>query len=335
MDATHSHYENLRNIEKQVHKGSRLSAQLLGYAGKGRYEVRTVDVNQLVRETAKTFGKGRKGIKIHSSLADNLPAVEVDKSQIEQVFENLLINAADAMPDGGDLTLRSAVVSHKDMEGHVHDPKPGSYVLLTVTDTGHGMEKETRERIFEPFFTTKEEIKASGLGLASAYGIIEGHGGYIDVDSRAGEGTTFSIYLQASGKKVEQPVTPGDQIIKGSGTVLFVDDEPMVLEVGTKLLEKLGFGVIQARGGREAVEIYEERQASIDLIILDMIMPDMGGGEVFDRMREINPSVKVILSTGYTKDGRAAEIMERGCDAFLQKPFTIRDLSARISEAFG
>jgi CheY-like chemotaxis protein len=220
------------------------------------------------------------------------------------------------------------------MAGHVHDPKRGSYVLLTVTDTGIGMGKETRERIFEPFFTTKEKTKASGLGLASAYGIIEGHGGYINVDSSEGEGTTFSIYLQASKKEVEKPATPTDQIIKGSGTVLFVDDEPMVLEVGTKLLEKLGYRVIRAKGGREAVEIYEERQAGIDLVILDMIMPDMGGGETFDRMKEINPDVKVILTTGYTKDGRAAEIMARGCDGFLQKPFTIRDLSARISEVF-
>lgn len=335
IDMSHTHYEHLRNIEKQVHKGSGLSAQLLGYAGKGRYEVRTIDINQLAGETAKILGQARRRIKIRCSFADDLPAVEVDISQIEQVFEDLLVNAADAMPDGGDLTLRSTMVTHKDMEGHVHDPKPGNYVLLTVTDTGVGMDDETRERIFEPFFTTKEEMNASGLGLASAYGIIEGHGGYIHVDSTKGEGTTFWIYLQASEKEVKKPVTPTDQIIKGSGTVLFVDDEPMVLEVGTKLLERLGFGVIQAKGGREAVEIYEERQDGIDLVILDMIMPDMGGGETFDRMKEINPDVKVILSTGYTKDGRAAEIMERGCDAFLQKPFTVRDLSARISEVLG
>lgn len=334
IDPTHTHYENLRNIEKQVHKGSRLSAQLLGYAGKGRYEIRTIDMNHLVEETAKVFSKERKGISIHCSFAEGLPAVEVDRGQIEQVLEQLFLNAADAMPDGGDLTLGSTVVTHKDMEGHVHDPRPGSYVLLTVTDSGIGMDKETRERIFEPFFTTKQKREASGLGLASAYGIIEGHGGYIHVDSNIGEGATFSIYLQASKKGVEKPVTPADQIIKGSGTVLFVDDEPMVLEVGAKLLEKLGYEVIQAKGGREAVQIYAERQGTIDLIILDMIMPDMGGGEAYDRMKEMNPNVKVILSTGYTKDGRAAEIMARGCDAFLQKPFTIRDLSARISEVF-
>lgn len=334
IDPTHTHYENLRNIEKEVHKGSRLSAQLLGYAGKGRYEVRLVDINKLVEKTAKTFAKAGKGIKIHRSLAADLPAVEVDKSQIEQVIEELFLNAADAMPDGGDLILGSTVVTHKNIDGHLHDPKPGNYVLLTVADTGIGMDKETRDRIFEPFFTTKEAKKASGLGLASAYGIIEGHGGYIDVDSVAGEGTTFRIYLWASKKEVAKPAMPADHIVKGSGTVLLVDDEPMVLEVGTKLLEKLGFGVIQARGGREAIEIYEERQGGIDLIILDMIMPVMGGGETFDRMKEINPRAKVILSTGYPEDGRAAEIMARGCDAFLQKPFTIRDLSARISEVF-
>jgi CheY-like chemotaxis protein len=334
IDPTHITYQHLRNIEKQVHKGSRLSAQLLGYAGQGRYEVRTVDINELVEKTARNFGQTRKRIETHLTLAANLPAVDVDNSQIEQVLENVLVNAADAMPGGGYLTLKSNLVSHKDMAGHVLDPKPGSYVMLTVTDTGIGMNEETRARTFEPFFTTKDKAQASGLGLTSAYGIIEGHGGYIDVESREGEGTTFNIYLKASEKEVDKPVMSADQIMRGSGTVLLVDDEPMVLEVGTKLLEKLGFKVIQAQGGKEAVEIYEASGAGIDLIILDMIMPDMGGGETFDRMKEINPGARVILSTGYTEDGRAAEIMARGCDAFLQKPFTIRDLSARISEVF-
>jgi two-component system cell cycle sensor histidine kinase/response regulator CckA len=218
------------------------------------------------------------------------------------------------------------------MESHVHDPTPGRYVLLTVTDTGTGMDKETQARIFEPFFTTKEVTGATGIGLASAYGIIEGHGGYIDVDSAEGRGTTFNIYLQASEKKIERPLAPPDRIIGGTGTVLLVDDERMVLELGMQLLEKLGYTVIQAKGGREAVEIYKRSPDSIDLVILDMIMPGMGGSETYDRMKEINPDVKVILSTGYSADGRATEIMERGCDGFLQKPYTIRDLSASIEE---
>jgi CheY-like chemotaxis protein len=236
------------------------------------------------------------------------------------------------MPHGGDLTLKTVNVTREDMESRVHDPRPGHYVLLTVTDTGTGMDGETQARIFEPFFTTKEVAGATGIGLASAYGIIEGHGGYIDVDSEEGRGTTFNIYLQASEKKVEKPLAPPDRIIGGTGTVLLVDDELMVLELGMKLLEKLGYSVIQAKGGREAVEIYKTRPDSIDLVILDMIMPGMGGSETYDRMKEINPEVKVILSTGYSTDGRATEIMERGCDGLLQKPYTIRELSASIEE---
>jgi nitrogen-specific signal transduction histidine kinase len=332
IDASHPHYENLRNIEKQVQQGSKLSAQLLGYAGKGRYEVRTININQLVGETSETFGKTRKDITIHGDFADDLFTIEADRSQIEQVLRDLFANAADALPDGGDLTLKTVNVTHEDMESRVHDPKPGHYVLLTVTDTGTGMDKETQARIFEPFFTTKEVAGATGLGLASAYGIIEGHGGYIEVDSEEGRGTTFNIYLQASEKKVKKPLAPPDRIIGGTGTVLLVDDELMVLELGMKLLEKLGYTVIQAKGGREAVEIYKTRPDSIDLVILDMIMPGMGGSETYDRMKEINPEVKVILSTGYSTDGRATEIMERGCDGLLQKPYTIRELSASIEE---
>lgn len=334
IDASHPHYENLRNIEKQVQQGSKLSAQLLGYAGKGRYEVRTIDINQLVGETSETFGKAGKDIIIHGEFADDLFTVEADRSQMEQVLRDLFANAVDAMPHGGDLTLKTVNVTHEDMESHVHDPTPGRYVLLTVTDTGTGMDKETQARIFEPFFTTKEVAGATGIGLASAYGIIEGHGGYIDVDSAEGRGTTFNIYLQASEKKIEKPLAPPDRIIGGTGTVLLVDDERMVLELGMQLLEKLGYTVIQAKGGREAVEIYKASPDSIDLVILDMIMPDMGGSETFDRMKEINPDVKVILSTGYSADGRATEIMERGCDGLLQKPYTIGDLSASIEEVF-
>jgi two-component system cell cycle sensor histidine kinase/response regulator CckA len=332
IDASHPHYENLRNIEKQIQQGSKLSAQLLGYAGKGRYDVRTIDINQLVAETSETFGKARRKITIHHEFAHDLFTVEADRSQIEQVLRDLLANAVDAMPDGGDLTLKTANVTHKDMGGHVHDPKPGYYVRLTVTDTGAGMDKETQARIFEPFFTTKKDTGATGIGLASAYGIVEGHRGYIDVHSEKGRGTSFNIYLQASEKKVKKTLSLPDRLIAGTGTVLLVDDELMVLELGMKLLEKLGYTVIQAKGGREAVEIYKTSPDSIDLVILDMIMPDMGGGETYDRIKEINPGVKVILSTGYSTDGRATEILERGCDGFLPKPYTIRELSASIEE---
>jgi len=194
------------------------------------------------------------------------------------------------------------------------------------------MNKETIERIFDPFFTTKGIGKSTGLGLASVYGTIKTHGGYIDVDSKKGCGTTFSIYLPATEKRVQKPIKSSEHIIKGTGTILLVDDEPIVLDVGAKMLKMLGYTVLEGKGGREAVKIYQEKKGTIDMAILDMIMPDMGGGEAYDRMKEINPKVKVLLSSGYSIDGQATEIMERGCDGFMQKPLSMKKLSGKIRE---
>ncbi len=335
IDATHPHYENLKNIEKQVKRGATLTRQLLGYARKGKYEMQPVDLNRLVEEISETFGRTRKGITIHRDLAENLFAIEADEAQIEQVLLNMYVNAGDAMPGGGDLILKTMNVTHKDMKDELYDAKPGNYVLLEVTDTGPGIDKETVERIFDPFFTTKEMGRGTGLGLSSVYGIIKGHGGYIDVDSEIDRGTTFSIYLPATDKEAEETVKAAEQIIKGSGTVLLVDDEAMVLDVGVKMLKRLGYTVLEAKGGREAVEIYKANGNKIDLVILDMIMPNMGGGEAYDKMKEINPNVKVLLSSGYSVDSEAKEILTRGCDGFIQKPFTMKELSQSIREVTG
>ena len=211
-----THYEDLKNIEKQVKRGSTLTRQLLGYTRKGRYEVKPIDLNHLVEEISETFGRTRKGITIHRDLAENLFAIEADESQIEQVLLNMYVNAGDAMPGRGDLILKTMNVTHKDMKDELYDAKPGNYVLLEVTDTGTGMDKETVERIFDPFFTTKEMGRGTGLGLASVYGIIKGHGGYIDVDSEIDRGTTFSIYLPATDKEAEETVETAEQIINRS-----------------------------------------------------------------------------------------------------------------------
>lgn len=234
------------------------------------------------------------------------------------------------MPDGGKLILTTMNINHKEMRPTVYDLKPGHYVRLSVTDTGAGMDKKTMEHIFDPFFTTKEKGKGTGLGLASAYRIIKGHGGFIDVDSRLGEGTTFNIYLPATDRKPAKHHKGSEQIVNGIGTILFVDDEPMVLDLGVSMLKKLGYMALEAKGGREAVEVYRENKDDIDIVILDMIMPEMGGGEAYDRLKEINPNIKVLLSSGYGIDGRATDIVDRGCDGFIQKPFRIKDLSQKI-----
>ena len=185
-------------------------------------------------------------------------------------------------------------------------------------------------RIFDPFFTTKGMSEGTGLGLASVYGITKAHGGYIDVKSEMGHGTTFEIYLPASEKKETKKKEPAAEIIKGEGTILLVDDEDMVVDTSREILEMLGYKVLVAGGGKEALEIYKKNRDRIDMVLLDMIMPDVGGGETYDRMKEINPGIKVLLSSGYSIEGQAVEILKRGCNGFIQKPFSVKLLSREI-----
>ena len=196
-----------------------------------------------------------------------------------------------------------------------------------------GIDKETQERIFEPFFTTKEMGRGTGLGLASVYGIIKSHGGYINVYSEQEKGTVFTIYLPASQKEVPvEKETPPTAIIKGNGTILLIDDEKMIIDVGIELLEELGYAVQSAMSGREAIDIFLKDRDKIDLVIMDMIMPEMGGGETFDRLKEIDPDVKVLLSSGYSINGQATKILRRGCDGFIQKPFNMNQLAEKVQQ---
>jgi two-component system cell cycle sensor histidine kinase/response regulator CckA len=332
IDSTHLFYEMFKNIEKQVKSGAKLTSHLLGYARKGKYEVKPIDLNQLVEDISETFARTRKEITIRRDFAEDLLAIEADSGQIEQVLVNLFINASDAMHGGGNLILKTINITHNDIKSKVYEAKLGNYVLLTVTDTGIGMDKRTAKRIFDPFFTTKEMGMGTGLGLASVYGIIKAHGGYIDVESKKGRGTTFMIYLPVSENKVQQVIKTDKGIIKGTGTVLLVDDEENIVKVGRRLLEALGYRALIVKSGEEAIEIYRKNRKAIDIVVLDMVMPDIGGGKTFDRMKEINPDVKVLLSSGYSIDGEADEILKRGCNGFIQKPFNINDLSHKIRE---
>ena len=331
IDPSDVHYGRLRNIEKLVASGSKLTNQLLGYARKGRYEIKPFDLNQVVRDTTDTFQVTKREIRIHYDLADESMGVRGDASQIEQVLLNLYVNAGDAMPGGGDLFLKTARVSEKDMHGKSYKPRPGIYVLVTLKDTGVGMDRKTKERIFDPFFTTKGLSKGTGLGLASVYGIIKAHGGYIDVNSEKGKGTTFRVYLPASDIVIQESAIQGEQVSEGTGTILIVDDEEVILEVGTAMLEELGYTVFKATGGKEALEILRDN-VDIDMVLLDMVMPDMGGGETFDEIKRMAPDVKVLLSSGYSIDGEAKEILQRGCNGFIQKPFDMSQLSKKVKD---
>lgn len=335
IDSDHQHYKYLKNIAKQVKNGSKLASQLTGYARAGRYEVKPINLNQLLKETSDTFKIAKKEIRIHQNFSENLYRIEADRGQIEQVLLNLYVNSADSMPERGDLFLKTINVTDKDIVGKPYNPKPGDYVLLTVRDTGAGIDKETKGHIFEPFFTTKGLSKGTGLGLSSAYGIIKGHGGYIDVDSEKGYGATFNIYLPATKKEVKQEKELLKKIIIGKETVLFVDDDDMVIEGCGEMLTKMGYNVLIARNGKDALEIYKENQHKIDIVIIDMIMPIMNGGETYDRLKKMYPDIKVLLSSGHSVNGQATEILERGCNGFIQKPFTIEVLSEKIREILG
>jgi len=334
-DSSNRQHKRLTNIGKLVQSGSRLTDQLLGYAREGRYEIKPVNLNELVEETSETIGRTKKKITVHRDLANNLFMIEADRKQIEQTLLNLYVNAADAMPEGGNLFLKTMNVTHNDMDTRIHNPKPGNYVMIAVTDTGTGMEEKTRERIFDPFFSTKETGQGTGLGLAAAYGIIKGHGGYIDVKSRKGKGTTFKIYLPAKepeGKTEGVGVGETSEAFVHGKTILLVDDEKIVREVAQEMLQVMGCKVLTAKGGKDAIKIYEKNGDTIDLVLLDMVMPDMGGSKVYDRLKEKDPGIKVLLSSGYSIDGEAMEIMERGCHGFIQKPFNISDLSQEIKK---
>jgi signal transduction histidine kinase/ActR/RegA family two-component response regulator len=325
--------EHLHSIEANVRSAADLTRQLLGFARGGKYEVRPTDLNRLVKSTGTMFGRTRKQIRIHTVLQEGLWSAAVDRSQIEQVLLNLYVNADHAMPQGGQLTLSTANVSLAAGRAQRLDVAPGDYVSISVADTGTGIDDAIMGRIFEPFFTTKEKGRGTGLGLASSYGIARNHGGAIEVASRVGHGSTFELLLPAIAEvEAGETLASGRFSRAGRETILLVDDEQAILEVGRYLLESLGYRVLTADGGSAAIELYRREAQRIDLVILDMIMPDLSGGQVFDALLAITPRVQVLLSSGYSIEGQAAEILERGCKGFLQKPYDLATLSAKIRE---
>jgi len=331
-DSSHPDFGHLSGIEDYIKNAVNLTKQLLGFARAGKYEVKPTDINDLIKKSSTLFGRTKKEIAIRSKYQEDVWTLEVDRGQIEQVLLNLFVNAWHAMPGGGNLFIETENVTVDKSFIRPFEVQPGKYVEISIVDKGVGMDEMTRQRIFEPFFTTRKMGRGTGLGLASVYGIIKNHGGFIDVYSEKGHGTTFNIYLRASAKEIIEEKKPSGDILRGTETVLFVDDEAMIIEVTEELFKELGYKVLIARGGKEAIEIYEENKERIDIVILDMIMPDMSGGVTYDRMKEIDPDIKVLLSSGYSINGQATEILDRGCNGFIQKPFKMKELSQKLRE---
>jgi PAS domain S-box-containing protein len=324
--------DRVKGIEALVQSGAHLTRQLLGFARGGPQDFKPVDLNEILEKTATLFGRTKKDVTVHRKYERDLWTVEADRGQIEQVLMNLFVNAWQAMPAGGDLYLETA---NTVLDGKYVEPyrtAPGRYVRVSVTDTGVGMDEKTKERLFEPFFTTREAGRGTGLGLSIVYGIVRNHNGMINVYSEKGHGTTFHVYLPASQKEVQRKTGFAEAPLRGTETLLIVDDEDVIVNVTKEMLESLGYRVLAARSGQEAIGIYEAGRKEIALVILDMVMPGMGGEETFERLKKIDGDVKVILSSGYSRNGQVGRIMEGGCRAFLQKPFLMADLSRTVRE---
>ena len=324
--------EYIQGIENAVTNAANLTNQLLGFARKGKYTLRHTSLNRIVENSTNMFTRTKKEIVTHLQLQDNIWAVKVDQGQIEQVLINLFLNAWHAMPDGGDIFIQTENIYLSKNYCKSFEVPAGNYVKTSVTDTGSGIGKDIIERIFEPFFTTKDVGKGTGLGLASAYGIIKNHNGIIRVYSEIGNGTTFNIYLPAADDNAAEEIIVTSELLKGKEKILLVDDEEETIQVEELMLKELGYSVLPALSGQEAVMLYKENMVGLDLVALDMIMPEMNGKDTFDELKRLNPKVKVLLVSGYSLNKQIEELMERGCDGFIQKPFDIVQLSQKLRE---
>jgi two-component system cell cycle sensor histidine kinase/response regulator CckA len=326
-------YQHVDIIETASLRASELTQQLLAFAKGGKYDAKPTDVNAIVREVVALLSRLiEKNITIVLAADSNLRHAVCDAGQIQQAIMNICLNGRDAMSRGGRLTVRTENVrlEIKDVQFLVDVP-PGDYVRISVSDTGMGMDRETQERLFEPFFTTKE--KGTGLGLALTYGIIKKHGGFIQVFSETGKGSTFEVNLLAC--MSEETCIKKKDIVglrRGTETILVIDDEPMVKQLAKDVLKRYGYTVLTAGGGEEAIGVFRQRSPEIDAVILDMVMPAMEGREVFRRLQEIKPDVKVIISSGYSHDRDADDLIEQGARSFVQKPFRIAELVKVVGE---
>ncbi|MFC1493517.1 ATP-binding protein, partial [candidate division KSB1 bacterium] len=316
-------------------RAAELTKQLLGFARAGKYYPVPVNLNAIIQDMVRVSEKiFEKSVKVVYDFEEKLNTVEADKNQLEQVFTNLIINAKDAMPDGGELVFKTENVEiSKDFTKKYPEFKPGEYVRTTVSDTGIGIPKGIVDQIFEPFFTTKEEGKGTGLGLSMVYGIIKNHYGYIYVETKKGKSTSFIIYLPISNKDV---VEKKDEfrVLQGSETVLIIDDEQEVRNIAKSQLESLGYEVLVAGDGITGVKTFRQNKDKIDLILLDMIMPDISGKDTLRLLKKEDENVKILIISGYSKDIISGKDPNMDVMGFLQKPFKISDISAVLSEIF-
>ncbi len=319
-----------KSIENCTDRMAKLTDQLLAYARGGKYLARTISVNDFIKDTLPLIMHTvDSSIQVKTDLSGDDMYADADFSQLQTALSALLSNASEAIEDEGRICISTEnVVADQDVLKNIPELKVGKYVCLTIEDNGKGMEKAVEKRIFDPFFTTK--FQGRGLGMAATYGIVRNHGGTISVDSELGKGTRVHICLPAVECEAKEAKTSGPENTKGAGTILIIDDEDVVLNVNKALLERLGFRTMEAQSGVEAIEILKEFKNDIDVALLDIKLPDMGGDEIYSFIKEVCPHINVIVCSGYGPDGPVREVLDAGAQDFIQKPFTLSELSEKL-----
>jgi two-component system cell cycle sensor histidine kinase/response regulator CckA len=350
LDKTHALRESVDEIVNAGKRAGSLTQQLLAFSRQQVLHPTVLDLNLIVSDMEKLLGRVLgDDIKVMTSLHADPARLKADRSQLEQILMNLAVNARDAMPKGGKLILRTGNVLMDEafVRQHPYPVQQGSYVLLTVTDTGTGMDAETKARAFQPFFTTKEKGKGTGLGLSTVYGIVKQTGGFVYVDSETGKGTSFHIFLPRYRPELEaQPEAvaangaarePSAEAkpradLTGQGTILLVEDEEGLRSLNARGLRSRGYSVIEASNGIEAMEALEQKNGAVDLVVSDVVMPEMDGPTLLKTMRGRNPDLKIIFVSGYAEDAFEKSLPENQQFAFLPKPFTLSQLVAAVKE---
>ena len=330
-------YSDLQKILETGSKGAEMVQRLLAFSKKAEIGLQPLDLNSIVADSIKLMERTfPKMIEIETILAKDPAMVNADAVQVEQVLINLCINAKEAMPDGGKLRVETKIVTFDEANCKLHvGAKPGPHMLIEVADTGAGMDAETLGRIFDPFFTTKgwDFKKGTGLGLSVAKGIVEQHGGWISCESEQGKGTTFTLYFpiieESMERKKPEPLT---ETVPRGEKILLVDDEDLVRDLGKRFLNKAGYTVITASNGREALEIFSREQSSIGLVVLDLIMPEMGGEKCLEELLRLNPQVKVVVSSGHSLSPQERELLGASAKGFVNKPYQLKEFLKVVRE---
>jgi CheY-like chemotaxis protein len=333
LPAEHEVRAALERIETAARRGSDLTRQMLAYAGEGSVLLERVDLNAIIQDVRELLHPS-PGQRVRYELGRGLPTTDADPTQLRQVVMNLVINACEALGDGdGAIVVRtsSALLNEVDLKEMHHGPAaaPGPHLCLEVADTGCGMDSATMARVFDPFFSTK--FSGRGLGLATVLGAVRGHGGAVRITSEPGRGTTFCIYLPYRSRTASPPASLSGLVPSSEGrTVLLIDDEEDVRAVTAHMLERLGCSVLLASDGREGVEVFRERSAAIDTVILDLTLPRLGGEQALHEIRSIRSDARVIVMSGYSDEKARRRLTEAGMVAFLRKPFSVADLRSTM-----